>query len=201
MDPWKRRFLLETTISRFHVNFLGCTLKFFFLPLLWQTTSAVGLKFSTWHSATASQPPQQSCGQPCTRFRVWSWVGKFSESLAGVPSSKCKWCRIFAVLTSKLPKSKQNVNHRRCESQLLQGIGQIHFQVACDLGVASLYLCDHFCWLVDQSIIPLNDPLVQKQECSCELWSCLYRDHYITVREIPQNSPIQLQLLWYPPNG
>ena len=21
MDPWKRRFLLETTISRFHVNF------------------------------------------------------------------------------------------------------------------------------------------------------------------------------------
>ncbi len=25
MDPWKRRFLLETIISRFHVNFLGCT--------------------------------------------------------------------------------------------------------------------------------------------------------------------------------
>ena len=25
MDPWKRRFLLETTISRFHVNFWGCT--------------------------------------------------------------------------------------------------------------------------------------------------------------------------------
>ncbi len=24
MDPWKRRFLLETIISRFHVNFLGC---------------------------------------------------------------------------------------------------------------------------------------------------------------------------------
>ncbi len=24
MDPWKRRFLLETTISRFHVNFWGC---------------------------------------------------------------------------------------------------------------------------------------------------------------------------------
>ena len=26
MDPWKRRFLLETIISRFHVNFWGCTL-------------------------------------------------------------------------------------------------------------------------------------------------------------------------------
>ena len=26
MDPWKRRFLLETIISRFHVNFLGCIL-------------------------------------------------------------------------------------------------------------------------------------------------------------------------------
>ena len=25
MDPWKRRFLLETTISRFHVNFWGCS--------------------------------------------------------------------------------------------------------------------------------------------------------------------------------
>ncbi len=25
MDPWKRRFLLETIISRFHVNFWGCT--------------------------------------------------------------------------------------------------------------------------------------------------------------------------------
>ncbi len=25
MDPWKRRFLLETIISRFHVNFRGCT--------------------------------------------------------------------------------------------------------------------------------------------------------------------------------
>ena len=25
MDPWKRRFLLRTIISRFHVNFLGCT--------------------------------------------------------------------------------------------------------------------------------------------------------------------------------
>ena len=25
MDPWKRRFLLETIISRFHVNFGGCT--------------------------------------------------------------------------------------------------------------------------------------------------------------------------------
>ena len=24
MDPWKRRFLLETTISRFHVNLRGC---------------------------------------------------------------------------------------------------------------------------------------------------------------------------------
>ena len=24
MDPWKRRFLLETIISRFHVNFRGC---------------------------------------------------------------------------------------------------------------------------------------------------------------------------------
>ncbi len=24
MDPWKRRFLLETIISRFHVNFWGC---------------------------------------------------------------------------------------------------------------------------------------------------------------------------------
>ena len=24
MDPWKRRFLLETTISKFHVNFWGC---------------------------------------------------------------------------------------------------------------------------------------------------------------------------------
>ncbi len=24
MDPWKRRFLLETMISRFHVNFWGC---------------------------------------------------------------------------------------------------------------------------------------------------------------------------------
>ena len=24
MDPWKRRFLLETTIYRFHVNFWGC---------------------------------------------------------------------------------------------------------------------------------------------------------------------------------
>ena len=24
MDPWKRRFLLETTISRFHVNVWGC---------------------------------------------------------------------------------------------------------------------------------------------------------------------------------
>ena len=26
MDPWKRRFLLETIISRFHVNFWGCKL-------------------------------------------------------------------------------------------------------------------------------------------------------------------------------
>ena len=26
MDPWKRRFLLETIISRFHVNFWGCNL-------------------------------------------------------------------------------------------------------------------------------------------------------------------------------
>ena len=25
MDPWKRRFVLETIISRFHVNFWGCT--------------------------------------------------------------------------------------------------------------------------------------------------------------------------------
>ncbi len=25
IDPWKRRFLLETIISRFHVNFWGCT--------------------------------------------------------------------------------------------------------------------------------------------------------------------------------
>ena len=24
MDPWKRRFLLETSISRFNVNFWGC---------------------------------------------------------------------------------------------------------------------------------------------------------------------------------
>ncbi len=27
MDPWKRRFLLETIISRFHVNFLGSSWK------------------------------------------------------------------------------------------------------------------------------------------------------------------------------
>ena len=27
MDPWKRRFLLETIISRFHVNFWGCSLQ------------------------------------------------------------------------------------------------------------------------------------------------------------------------------
>ena len=26
MDPWKMRFLLETIISRFHVNFWGCKL-------------------------------------------------------------------------------------------------------------------------------------------------------------------------------
>ena len=26
MDPWKRRFLLETIISRFHVNFWGCNI-------------------------------------------------------------------------------------------------------------------------------------------------------------------------------
>ena len=25
--PWKRRFLLETSISRFHVDFQGCKLK------------------------------------------------------------------------------------------------------------------------------------------------------------------------------
>ena len=28
MDPWKRRFLLETIISRFHVNFWGCKLRY-----------------------------------------------------------------------------------------------------------------------------------------------------------------------------
>ncbi len=31
-DPWKRRFLLETIISRFDVNFLGCN---FLLDLFW----------------------------------------------------------------------------------------------------------------------------------------------------------------------
>ena len=28
MDPWKRRFLLETIISRFHVSFWGCRFRF-----------------------------------------------------------------------------------------------------------------------------------------------------------------------------
>ena len=32
MDPWKKGFLLETIISRFHVEFRGCKL-FFFLFL------------------------------------------------------------------------------------------------------------------------------------------------------------------------
>ena len=27
MNPWKRRFLLETIIFRFHVSFRGCSLK------------------------------------------------------------------------------------------------------------------------------------------------------------------------------
>ena len=31
-DPWKRRFLLETIISRFDVNFFGCS---FLLDLFW----------------------------------------------------------------------------------------------------------------------------------------------------------------------
>ena len=35
MDPWKRRFLLETTISRFHVNFWGCGLQPGLIILVW----------------------------------------------------------------------------------------------------------------------------------------------------------------------
>ena len=32
MDPWKRRFLLETIISRFQVNFWGCSFQGLFVP-------------------------------------------------------------------------------------------------------------------------------------------------------------------------
>ena len=35
MDPWKRRFLLETIMSRFHVNFWGCNFNWFYwTPIL-----------------------------------------------------------------------------------------------------------------------------------------------------------------------
>ena len=36
MDPWKRRFLLETIISRFHVIFLGCNWLFEPINMNWE---------------------------------------------------------------------------------------------------------------------------------------------------------------------
>ncbi len=44
MDPWKRRFLLETIISRFHVNFWGCKI----LPLPKRNSEFVPKKLLLW---------------------------------------------------------------------------------------------------------------------------------------------------------
>ena len=46
MDPWKRRFLVETIISRFHVEFGGCIQQ-----LLWQTMLKV---WKPWNKSANS---------------------------------------------------------------------------------------------------------------------------------------------------
>ena len=57
MDPWKRRFLLETIISRFHVNFWGCSLSIrrdFFCHFATHP-GEVGLKFFPYLEGGSSQ--------------------------------------------------------------------------------------------------------------------------------------------------
>ena len=66
MDPWKRRFLLETIISRFHVNFWGCSYFFGNLQLNHHARNreAPNLyffwKMSRWKCASNSQSPGDS---------------------------------------------------------------------------------------------------------------------------------------------
>ena len=67
MDPWKRRFLLETIISRFHVNFWGCK----YNRRLKRSQSGFILLYSPW----AYTPPahfRKSCPTPTRPTHIGS---------------------------------------------------------------------------------------------------------------------------------
>ena len=73
MDPWKRRFLLETIISRFHVEFRGCT------SVLHQITLSFGVNMAPTRQATRDAPPTPNwhpfLGNEFTKhFRVFKRV-------------------------------------------------------------------------------------------------------------------------------
>ena len=65
MDPWKRRFLLETIISRFHVNFQGCTslnLEHEYSTLLSPPKESTSTMFLVLHHGILHSPnPGRAC--------------------------------------------------------------------------------------------------------------------------------------------
>ena len=98
MDPWKRRFLLETIISRFHVNFWGCMMldaKCFRIPVSMSYVSCLDIHPCKDKrqdiSANHSTRPVTSCG-PSSRYRH-PWP-RFDDS----PTPKIFDFRRFAIL-------------------------------------------------------------------------------------------------------
>ena len=94
MDPWKRRLLLETIISRFHVNFWGCI--------------AINLSFrSTLHPGFQWPPGLWTIfrlGNPNLNLHLWleSWVGGRSNHYSQLMVN-C-WFGVFGGLDSWNPR-------------------------------------------------------------------------------------------------
>ena len=97
MDPWKRRFLLETIISRFHVNFWGCT---FFPTIMEVENGPLGDKTSHSSSVWPHVPLNQGLVGKGYLSRLMisvSWSSwKFHRLVLDIPS--------LVISTSKTPK-------------------------------------------------------------------------------------------------
>ena len=99
MDPWKRRFLLETIIFRFHVNFLGCIKNHHKIA-----QNCHDPLFFTHH-----------CLRP-EKIRVessWPLWGAFRHGVNFCLRAVSPWCLVTCSLGTKPPSSRP----KRCLSK------------------------------------------------------------------------------------
>ena len=90
MDPWKRRFLLETIISRFHVNFLGC------IDIFVSTKCLLSLLFGE-DTRIPSLKPTESTWKWMVGILVSFWDGLFSGvMLVSGSVISCYSCCLFS---------------------------------------------------------------------------------------------------------